>query len=165
MDQHTLTQLIDTAEAILWNDGVEEYPAELVDFAKQAIGVPESQQPDPRIFKAATHAAFGAMLLGLSIREAVNLVIANRGDILEEAVNCDNRKCPQNDGGTCFPGHDNCTNRTRDLCAENRCDECRDRCPDERAKRNIIICYLAVTNGNCLSNCDACPYGERRREP
>ena len=85
VDQHTLTQIIDTAEAILWNDGIEEYPAELVAFARDAIGVPESQQPDARIIKAATHAAFGAMLLGLPIKEAVSLVISNRGDILEAA--------------------------------------------------------------------------------
>ena len=75
MDKHILAQLIDTAEAILWNDGIEEYPAELVNFAKEAIGVPESQQPDARILKAATHAAFGAMLLGLPVKEAVSFVI------------------------------------------------------------------------------------------
>ncbi len=81
--QHAVAQLIDTAEAILWNDGIEEYPPELVAFAREAIGVPESQQPDPRIIKAATHAAFGAMLLGLPIKDAVALILKNRGDILE----------------------------------------------------------------------------------
>ena len=85
VDQSTRAQIIDVAEAILWNDGIEEYPAELVNFAREAIGVPESQQPDARVLKAATHAAFGAMLLGLPIKEAVSLVITNRGDILEEA--------------------------------------------------------------------------------
>ena len=83
VDQHILTQIIDTAEAILWNDGIEEYPAELVAFAREAIDVPDPQQPDARILKAATHAAFGAMLLGLPIKDAVDLVLANRGDILE----------------------------------------------------------------------------------
>ena len=108
LDQHTLAQLIDTAEAILWNDGIEEYPVELVNFAREAIGVPESQQPDTKILKAATHAAFGAMLLGIPIREAVN-----RPDILEETttVTCENLNCPQNDGYVCLPGHHNCPNK------------------------------------------------------
>jgi len=115
MDKHTLTQIIDTAEAILWNDGIEEYPAELVNFAKEAIGVPESQQPDAKILKAATHAAFGAMLLGISVKTAVNIVAANRGDILEgianKGVECGNQSCPQNDGGVCLPGHNECQRR------------------------------------------------------
>jgi hypothetical protein len=85
VDQSTRAQIIDVAEAILWNDGIEEYPAELIAFAREAIGVPESQQPDARVLKAATHAAFGAMLLGLPIKEAVNRVLTNRSDILEEA--------------------------------------------------------------------------------
>ncbi len=83
VDGSTRAQIIDVAEAILWNDGIEEYPAELVSFARETIGVPESQQPDASVLKAATHAAFGAMLLGLPAKEAVSLVISNRGDILE----------------------------------------------------------------------------------
>jgi hypothetical protein len=82
-DRGTEAQITDVAEAILWNDGIEEYPAELVDFARVAIDVPESQQPGKEILKAATHAAFGAMLLGLPIRDAVDMVLAYRGDILE----------------------------------------------------------------------------------
>jgi hypothetical protein len=111
LDQHTLAQLIDTAEAILWNDGIEEYPTELVNFAREAIGVPESQQPDAKILKAATHVSFGAMLLGLPIREAVNLVIVNRNDILEEPLTCEVLGCPQNDGHTCLPQHEGCPRR------------------------------------------------------
>ena len=44
-DRGITAQITDVAEAILWNDGIEEYPAELVDFARVAIDVPESQQP------------------------------------------------------------------------------------------------------------------------
>jgi hypothetical protein len=116
VDQHILTQIIDTAEAILWNDGMEEYPAELVAFAREAIGVPEPQQPEARIIKAATHAAFGAMLLGLPLKTAVNIVVANRGDILEgietKAVECVNQSCPQNDGDICLPGRSECQRRS-----------------------------------------------------
>ena len=81
------------------------------------------------------------------------------------SVACENLSCPQNDGHVCIMSLEDCPRRIQDLCQADGCDQCRDKCPDERAKQNIINCYLAITNGNCPSDCNSCPYGDRRREP
>ena len=75
----------DLALNIFNNDGIEEFVPELVAFAEEASkDWAASTIIDAAHLKAATHAAFGAMLLGISVEEAVDTVLRDRPDILGE---------------------------------------------------------------------------------
>jgi hypothetical protein len=82
-DEGTRKDVEDLAHSIFNNDGIEEFVPELVDFARVAVKDSDGSCSDAKLLKAATHAAFGAMLLGISLREAVDMVLSSRGDILE----------------------------------------------------------------------------------
>ena len=76
-------EVMELAHIILWNDGIEEFVPEMIEFSRVAVKDKASLMPSDKILKAATHAAFGAMLLGLPIEEAVDTILTRRGDILE----------------------------------------------------------------------------------
>jgi len=76
----------DLAYIIFNDDGIEEFVPELITFAGEASkSWAASTLIDETHLKAATHAAFGAMLLGLPLKEAVAIVLRERPDILGEA--------------------------------------------------------------------------------
>ena len=79
----TKMEVMELAQIILWNDGIEEFVPEMMEFSRVVVKDKASQTPSDKILKAATHSAFGAMLLGLPLEEAVDTVISRRGDILE----------------------------------------------------------------------------------
>jgi len=76
-------EVMELAHIIHWNDGIEEFVPEMIEFSRVAVKDKASLMPSDKILKAATHAAFGAMLLGLPIEEAVDTILTRRGDILE----------------------------------------------------------------------------------
>jgi len=82
-DEGTRKDIEDLAHAIFNNDGIEEFVPDMVDFARIAVKDSDGSCSDAKLLKAATHAAFGAMLLGIPLREAVDTVLSSRGDILE----------------------------------------------------------------------------------
>jgi len=85
VDDETRKEILDMAYTVFNNDGVEEFVPELEDFSMQAIVLKTGVMrdlPDKKLVKAATHAAFVAMLGGLKLDEAVDLVLKNRDDIL-----------------------------------------------------------------------------------
>ncbi len=79
----TKREVTELAHIILWNDGIEEFVPEMIECSRVAVKDKASHMPSDKVLKAATHAAFGAMLLGLPIEEAVDTVLTRRGDILE----------------------------------------------------------------------------------
>jgi hypothetical protein len=79
----TKRDVTELAHIILWNDGIEEFVPEIIEFSRVAVKDKASHTPNNKILKAATHAAFAAMLLGLPLEEAVDTVLSRRGDILE----------------------------------------------------------------------------------
>jgi len=83
VDQVTRKEVADLASTILWNDGIEEFVPDMVDFARIAVKDSDVSCSDAKLLKAATHAAFGAMLLGTPLQEAIDTVLSRRGDILE----------------------------------------------------------------------------------
>jgi len=83
-DEATREDVEDLAHSIFNDDGIEEFVPELITFAREASKIwSASTLIDERHLKAATHAAFGAMLLGIPLKEAVDMVLSSRGDILE----------------------------------------------------------------------------------
>jgi len=82
LDEETREKITNLAHVIFNNDGIEE-------FVPRDGGLCRTSHPqrchatDMRHLKAATHAAFGAMLLGIPLEEAVDTVLINRTDILE----------------------------------------------------------------------------------
>jgi len=82
-DEGTRKDVEDLAQSIFNNDGIEEFVPDMVDFARIAVKDSDGSCSDAKLLKAATHAAFGAMLLGIPLREAVDMVLSSRGDILE----------------------------------------------------------------------------------
>jgi hypothetical protein len=68
------------AHGVFDNDGIEEFVPEMMDFAE--VIYPDV---DTKELKAATHAAFVAMLGGFKVDEAVELVLKNRDDIMDQA--------------------------------------------------------------------------------
>jgi len=83
-DEGTREDVEDLAQSIFNDDGIEEFVPDMVDFAREASkSWAASTLIDETHLKAATHAAFGAMLLGIPLREAVDTVLSSRGDILE----------------------------------------------------------------------------------
>jgi hypothetical protein len=83
VDQVTRKEVADLASTILWNDGIEEFVPDMVDFARIAVKDSDVSCSDAKLLKAATHAAFGAMLHGTPLQEAIDTVLSRRGDILE----------------------------------------------------------------------------------
>ena len=65
------------AHGVFDNDGIEEFVPEMMEWAE--VICPDV---DTSELKAATHAAFVAMLGGFKVDEAVELVLKNRDDIL-----------------------------------------------------------------------------------
>jgi hypothetical protein len=85
-DEGTRKDVLDLAHSIFNDDGIEEFVPELITFAGEASkSWAASTLIDETHLKAATHAAFGAMLLGLPLKEAVDIVLRERPDILGEA--------------------------------------------------------------------------------
>ena len=82
-DEGTRKDVEDLAHSIFNNDGIEEFVPDMVDFARIAVKDSDGSCSDAKLLKAATHAALGAMLLGIPLREAVDTVLSSRGDILE----------------------------------------------------------------------------------
>jgi len=83
-DEGTRMDVEDLAHSIFNDDGIEEFVPEMVDFAREASkSWAASTLIDERHLKAATHAAFGAILLGLPLQEAVDTVLSWRGEDLE----------------------------------------------------------------------------------
>jgi len=82
-DEGTRKDVEDLAHSIFNNDGIEEFVPDMVDFARIAVKDSDGSCSDAKLLKAATHAALGAMLLGIPLREAVDMVLSSRGDILE----------------------------------------------------------------------------------
>jgi hypothetical protein len=74
---NTRKRISTMAHRVFDNDGIEEFVPELVGFAE--VICPHA---NPKELKAATHAAFVAMLGGFKVDEAVELVLKNRDDIL-----------------------------------------------------------------------------------
>ena len=85
VDDETRKQIVYMALDVFNNDGIEEFVPELESFSMEAITLEKGEMrdlPDKKLVKVATHAAFVAMLAGLSVADAVDLVLKNRDDIL-----------------------------------------------------------------------------------
>jgi hypothetical protein len=85
VDEETRKQIVSMAYTVFNNDGIEEFVPELESFSMEAITLGKGDMrdlPDKKLVKVATHVAFVAMLGGLKVDEAVELVLKNRDDIL-----------------------------------------------------------------------------------
>ena len=85
VDDEARKQIVYMAMDVFNNDGIEEFVPELESFSMEAITLEKGEMrdlPDKKLVKVATHAAFVAMLAGLSVADAVDLVLKNRDDIL-----------------------------------------------------------------------------------
>ena len=77
VDDEARKRISTMAHRVFDNDGIEEFVPEMMEWAE--VIYPDV---DTKELKAATHAAFVAMLGGFKVDEAVELVLKNRDDIL-----------------------------------------------------------------------------------
>jgi hypothetical protein len=80
-DPETRKRIEDIAQVIFNNDGIEEFVPEMLDFSREAVdGWAASTLIDETHIMAGNYAAFGAMLLGISLKDALDSVLYNRKD-------------------------------------------------------------------------------------
>jgi hypothetical protein len=73
----------DIAQVIFNNDGIEEFVPEMLDFSREAVDDwAASTLLDETHIMAGNYAAFGAMLLGVSLKDALDFVLYNRRDAI-----------------------------------------------------------------------------------
>ena len=77
VDDEARKRISTMAHGVFDNDGIEEFVPEMMEWAE--VIYPDV---DTSELKAATHAAFVAMLGGFKVDEAVDIVLKNRDDIL-----------------------------------------------------------------------------------
>jgi len=81
--QETRKEIEDIAQVIFNNDGIEEFVPEMLDFSREALDDwAASTLLDETHIMAGNYAAFGAMLLGVSLKDALDSVLYNRKDAI-----------------------------------------------------------------------------------
>jgi len=83
IDPETRKKVEDIAQVIFNNDGIEEFVPEMLDFSREAVDDwAASTLLDETHIMAGNYAAFGAMLLGVSLKDALDSVLYNKRDAI-----------------------------------------------------------------------------------
>ena len=83
IDPETRKKVEDIAQVIFNNDGIEEFVPEMLDFSREAVDDwAASTLLDETHIRAGNYAAFGAMLLGISLKDALDFVLYNKRDAI-----------------------------------------------------------------------------------
>ena len=83
IDPETHKKIEDIAQVIFNNDGIEEFVPEMLDFSREAVDEwAASTLLDETHIMAGNYAAFGAMLLGVSLKDALDYVLYNKKDAI-----------------------------------------------------------------------------------
>ena len=84
INPETRKKIEDIAQVIFNNDGIEEFVPEMLDFSKEVVDDwAASTLLDEAHIMAANYTAFGAMLLGLPLKDAVDIVLYQKKDLVE----------------------------------------------------------------------------------
>ena len=80
----TRKKIEDIAQVIFNNDGIEEFVPEILDFSREAVDDwAASTLLDETHVMAANYTAFGAMLLGIPLKDAIDIVLYQKKDLVE----------------------------------------------------------------------------------
>jgi hypothetical protein len=83
VNPETRKKIEDIAQVIFNNDGIEEFVPEMLDFSREAVDDwAASTLLDETHIKVANYTAFGAMLLGISLKDALDSVLYNKKDVI-----------------------------------------------------------------------------------
>jgi hypothetical protein len=83
IDPETRKKIKDIAQVIFNDDGIEEFVPEMLDFSREAVDDrAASTLLDETHIKAGSYTAFGAMLLGVSLKDALDSVLYNKKDAI-----------------------------------------------------------------------------------
>jgi len=83
VNPETRKKVGDIAQVIFNNDGIEEFVPEMLDFSREVIDDwAASTLLDETHIMAANYTAFGALLLGTSLKDALDSVLYNRKDAI-----------------------------------------------------------------------------------
>jgi hypothetical protein len=83
IDPETRKKIEDVAQVIFNDDGIEEFVPEMLDFSREAVDDwAASTLLDEAHIQVGSYTAFGAMLLGISLKDALDSVLYNKRDAL-----------------------------------------------------------------------------------
>jgi hypothetical protein len=83
IDPEIRKRIGDIAQVIFNNDGIEEFVPEMLDFSREAVDDwAASTLLDDIHIQVGNYAAFGAMLLGISLKDALDYVLYDRKDVV-----------------------------------------------------------------------------------